>query len=68
MGSGDLSTVYVVIGSFLIVLGILWFFLPFAIFGTKDKLNELIAEAKTTNKQLADLKSEIEEFKKTSLS
>jgi hypothetical protein len=30
--------------------------LPFAIFGTKDKLSELIAETKKTNEQLSDLR------------
>ena len=28
--------------AFIILLLILWFLLPFAIFGTKDKLNDLI--------------------------
>jgi len=40
---------------FLIVLGILWFCLPFAIFGTKDKLDILISETLKTNQQLLDL-------------
>ncbi len=31
---------------FLLTLAILWFLLPFAIFGTKDKLDILIVEAK----------------------
>jgi SNF family Na+-dependent transporter len=31
---------------FLLILAILWFLLPFAIFGTKDKLDALIAEIK----------------------
>jgi hypothetical protein len=37
--------------------------LPFAIFGTKDKLSELIAETKKTNEQLSDLRSEITALK-----
>ena len=44
---------------FLAVLAVLWFLLPFAIFGIKDKLTELIAETKNTNNQLSELKSEI---------
>jgi hypothetical protein len=44
---------------FLIALAILWFFLPFAIFGIKDKLSALINEARATNEQLAELRSEI---------
>lgn len=48
---------------FVFVLAILWFLLPFAIFGTKDKLSELInaveetnKEANKTNKELAGLR------------
>ncbi len=55
---------YLIVAIFLFVLAILWFLLPFAIFGTKDKLSELIAENKKTNEQLAALRSELAEFKK----
>ena len=48
---------------FLFVLGILWFLLPFAIFGTKDRLNELIAETQKTNAELAALRIEIKALK-----
>jgi hypothetical protein len=41
---GEISDgIVVVVVLFLFVLAILWFLLPFAIFGTKDKLSELIA-------------------------
>lgn len=55
---------YLIVVLFLFVLAILWFLLPFAIFGTKDKLSELITENKKTNEQLAALRSELAEFKK----
>jgi len=42
---------------FIIILLILWFLLPFAIFGTKDKLNDLINETKKTNSQLEKLRA-----------
>ncbi|MBA6396194.1 hypothetical protein [Colwellia sp. BRX10-4] len=48
---------------FLVVLAILWFLLPFAIFGTKDKLSELITESKKTNEQLSALRSEVATLK-----
>ena len=48
---------------FLFVLAVLWFLLPFAIFGTKDKLSELIAESKKTNEQLSVLRSEVASLK-----
>ncbi len=47
------------ISLFLVVLAILWFLLPFAIFGTKDKLGELIAETKKTNEELKALRAEV---------
>jgi hypothetical protein len=52
----------IVIILFLIILGILWFILPFAIFGTKAKLEEIITENKDTN---ALIKTIIDENKIT---
>ena len=43
----------------LVVLVIEWIFLPFAIFGTKDKLNQLIALTEQTNDELQMLRTEI---------
>jgi cell division protein FtsL len=63
MGEISDGVVVVVVVLFLFVLAILWFLLPFAIFGTKDKLSELIAETKKTNEQLSDLRSEIAALK-----
>jgi ABC-type Na+ efflux pump permease subunit len=40
---------------FLIGLAILWFLLPFAIFGTKDILSHILAEQKRTNELLKQL-------------
>jgi biopolymer transport protein ExbB/TolQ len=34
---------------FLVVLGILWFLLPFAVFGVKDRLDQLIRLQSKTN-------------------
>ena len=56
--------VSVAVAIFFLVLAILWFLLPFAIFGTKDKLSELIEETKKTNEQLRSLRSEISAQKK----
>ena len=55
MGGG----VAVILVLFLFVLAVLWFLLPFAVFGTKDKLTEIIAEQKKTNETLAALASEL---------
>jgi len=54
-----LGGIYLFVALFLLVLAILWFFLPFAIFGTKDKLNELISETKKTNEELKKLRAAI---------
>jgi len=59
-----LGGLYIVVVLFLFVLAILWFFLPFAIFGTKDKLNELIEETKKTNNELQKLRAEVRSFGK----
>ena len=42
---------------FIILLLILWFLLPFAVFGTKVKLNDLINETKKTNDKLEKLRA-----------
>lgn len=55
MGSGF----GVVVMLFLFLLALLWFLLPFAIFGTKDKLAALIAESRKTNVELARIASEL---------
>ena len=49
----------IVIILFLFVLALLWFLLPFAIFGTKDKLAAIIAESRKTNAELARIASEL---------
>ena len=49
----------IIVVLFLFVLAVLWFFLPFAIFGTKDKLAEIIAESKKTNAELARIATEL---------
>lgn len=56
MFSGVLGLIVIL---FLFVLAVLWFFLPFAIFGTKDKLEALIVESKRTNLELARVVAEL---------
>jgi hypothetical protein len=56
---GALGGVYLFIVLFLVILAILWFFLPFAIFGTKAKLDLLIQEMKRTNAKLEQLQEQI---------
>ncbi len=43
---------------FLVILVILWFLLPFAIFGTKAKLDTLIQEMRKANTQLEKLREQ----------
>ncbi len=47
---------------FLVVLGILWFLLPFAIFGTKDRLRDLIEENRRSNQDLAAIRKQLAEI------
>jgi hypothetical protein len=58
MGTSMFAGFSLIVTVFLVILAILWFMLPFAIFGTKDKLDELIAESKATNEHLAALRAE----------
>ena len=53
-----LGILYVVVIIFLVVLAILWFILPFAIFGIKPLLNKLLAELEETNQYLSELVEE----------
>ena len=50
---------------FLLVLGILWFLLPFAIFGTKDRLRDLIEENRRSNQELAAIRKQLSELQQT---
>jgi hypothetical protein len=52
---GEYRLFYLFLLGFLIVLAALWFLLPFAIFGTKDKLQTLIDETVATKKAVIDL-------------
>lgn len=56
---GSLGVLGFVIFLFLFVLAILWFCLPFAIFGTKDKLSALISESQKTNAELSRISAEL---------
>lgn len=38
-----------------LIIGVLWIFLPFAVFGTKDLIREQLAEQKRTNELLSKL-------------
>lgn len=56
---GPTSTLTLIGIVFLVVLAILWFLLPFAIFGTKPKLDELLQETKRANDLLCKISSDI---------
>lgn len=49
-----LGGMMVIVWLFLLILAILWFLMPFAVFGTKGVLKELIAEQKKTNRLLEE--------------
>ncbi len=57
-----LST-YLIWQIFLVILVVLWFCLPFAIFGTKPRLDELIAQVKRTNEELEKTNEELEKIR-----
>jgi hypothetical protein len=48
----------------LIVLAVLWFILPFAIFGTKDRLDRLIAATERGQETLTEIHHELRELRR----
>jgi len=52
------GSLYILLIIFLLILAILWFILPFAIFGIKPLLNKLLAELEETNRYLSKLVEE----------
>lgn len=60
---GGFGVLGLIVFLFLLILAILWFLLPFAVFGTKDKLATLIAETRKTNAALEKVNKQILELK-----
>ena len=56
IGTGGI--LYILFLAFAVVLAILWVLMPFAVFGTKDRLDTSISEARASNKALKDLARE----------
>lgn len=56
---------YIVAILFLVFLAVLWVLLPFAVFGTKDKLNQMIDIGKKITTNLDLLLIEMRSLKKT---
>ncbi len=54
-----LGGLYIFVVLFLFGLAVLWFLLPFAIFGTKAKLDLLIIKTNRTNEILEKIREEI---------
>lgn len=48
-GLAGLGVIFFLVG---LLLAVLWFFLPFAVFGTKPLIEKAIKEAQTANAQL----------------
>lgn len=71
LGLNSLSTPYLLMGIFvlvfLFVIFMTWCLLPFAVFGIKDKLDELIEEQKKTNNMLEKARMSEEERDRESL-
>ena len=43
------STLYIIFGCFVILLSILWILIPFAVFGIKGLLRDLLREVRRNN-------------------
>ena len=46
------ATTWLVIFSFLFVLAVLWFLLPFAVFGSKSRLDKIVNELRELNRTM----------------
>ena len=56
---GGLGAFGLVVFLFLLALAVLWFLLPFAIFGIKDKLAAQIHESQKVNAELSRIAAEM---------
>ncbi len=59
LSTGIIQAIYVGGIIFLVVSALLWFLLPFAVFGTKRKIDQLIEENQETNLKLQLLINEM---------
>lgn len=57
--SGAYLVITVVIAAFLLILAILWILVPFAVFGVKPLLRDLIAEQRRTYEMLAAVSQQL---------
>lgn len=57
---GSSSGVYSILVIFLFILAVLWILMPFAIFGTKAKLDSLIEQSKINNDKLQVILEELQ--------
>jgi hypothetical protein len=55
MGAGELGIVYLIVALVAVVAGVLWILLPFAVFGIKPRLDNILAELRQTNAALKNL-------------
>jgi len=57
------GTIGFIIILFLFVHAVLWFFLPYAIFGTKEMPDNIMTEIESTNKLLQVIANEIKKMR-----
>ncbi len=60
---GGFGLVGLVVAVSLVVLAILWFILPFAVFGTKRRLDRLIASTDALDETLTGIHRELRELR-----
>lgn len=52
------ATVWLVLFCFLFILAVLWFLLPFAVFGSKSRLDKIIGELQTLNETMKEISAQ----------
>lgn len=64
MGDSNIGGLTYILVIFLLVLSLVWCFLPFAIFGTKPRLDRVIEEQEKTNLWIQELTVEVKLLRK----
>ena len=52
------ATVWLVLFCFLFVLAVLWFLVPFAVFGSKSRLDKIVGELQTLNETMKEISTQ----------
>jgi hypothetical protein len=64
---GDAGAMLIILGALAMITMVLWIFLPFAIFGIKGRLTNILDEQRRTTSAVNALKSDVREIAREAL-